>query len=91
MNYQNVDIFYYYSSMYFYSKQIYDNNSKNNISNIEKYNLESIKKNNTYYIVQFGDAIEKHSFCYYPEKLLTKHLKKYILLNENVFFGTIKR
>jgi hypothetical protein len=81
----------FYSSLYNISKKIYKENSKNNLINIRKYNLEFTKKNNTYYIMQFGDAIEKYSFCYYPEKLLTKHLEGYTLLNEEVFYGAIKR
>lgn len=85
---ENMD---HYCSMYDVSEKIYEENSKNNIENIKKYNLEYIKDDNMYYIMQFGDAIEKYSFCYYPEKLLTTHLSDFILLNENVFFGEIKR
>lgn len=81
----------YYCSMYQSSEKIYDEYSKNNIENVKKYNLEYIKDENTYYIVQFGDAIEKYSFCYYPEKLLTAYLSEFMLLNENVFFGAIRR
>jgi hypothetical protein len=42
------------------------------------------------YILTYHD-IENHVFCYYPEKLLRKHLEGYVLLNENVFHGKIKR
>jgi hypothetical protein len=79
----------FYSDLYNHSKNIYNDNSVNNFYNIEQLKIEYVKVDNMYFICQFGDAIEKHCFCYYPEKLLRKYLEDFILLNESCFFGSV--
>jgi len=81
----------FYSDLFFKSEKVYDENSKFNINNVNEYNLDTHISKNIYYIKEFGDAIEKHTFCYYPEKLLKKHLEKYCLINDTIFYGELKR
>jgi hypothetical protein len=80
----------YYSSLYFVSKKIYDENSRDNDRIIKDKNIKIKTDRNMCYILTYHD-IENHVFCYYPEKLLRKYLEGYVLLNENVFHGKIKR
>jgi hypothetical protein len=80
----------YYSSLYFLAKKIYDENSINNEKIINEKNISFKIDKNMCYIMKYDD-IENNVFCYYPEKLLRKFLEGYILLDENVFFGKIRR